>query len=74
MTPIPLRPNIARWLHDAHADAATRLREQASGQRARAARESDPMMRDAQEAGASMVDGWADDEDNAARRWATMTT
>lgn len=56
-----------------HADAATRLRAQAADQRARAARESDPLMREAAEAGASMVDGWADNEESAARRWQETT-
>lgn len=69
MTPVPLRPRLASLLASWRADAATRLRAQAVDQRARAARESDPVMREAQEAGAAMIDAWADNEETAARRW-----
>lgn len=73
MTTVPLRPSIARWLHDDHAARARHLRAMASEQRGNVGPHEDAWWREARLRSADELNARADEEDNAARRWAPTT-
>lgn len=73
MTPVPLRPSVARWLHDDHAARARHLRAMASEQRATVKPGDDAWWREARLRSADELDARADEEEQAAGRWAPQS-